>query len=362
MKRRALTTLLACGGVLSPLVSVAATPARRARRPASAAASQAMSYAGHPAVQRLADELAERRGWEPAWTLAQLEPARRLPSVQRLVMPPPAGTAKNWAAYRARFVEPQRIDAGLRFWARHAEALELAETRFGVPPAIVLGILGVETFYGRILGDFRLLDALATLAFDFPTGRRDRSAFFRDELEELLVLARREGRSAASMKGSYAGAWGLPQFMPSSVNRYAVDFDGDGHIDLLGSPADAIGSVAHYLQAFGWEPGLATHHAIALPSDTATRARLLAPDIVPSFTAAELTAAGAELSPSGQAHVGLLAVVELQNGAAAPSYVAGTANFYTVTRYNWSSYYAMAVIDLADALQRARSSGPPGGR
>ena len=315
-------------------------------------------YAGHPAAAAFAAELAQRRGWDLAWIEQQLGRARFVPAVPRLIMPPPAGTAKDWAAYRARFVEPRRVQAGVRFWDDAAGWLERAEQQFGVPPAIVVGIVGVETFYGRIMGDYRVLDALATLSFDFPTGRRDRSAFFRGELEELLAWARRDGFDPAQLRGSYAGAWGLPQFMPGSILRYGIDYDGDGRVDLAGSTADVVGSVANYLASFGWQRGMATHHAVAPPVDTRDRAALLAPDIVPSFTAAQMLERGAELSPAGQAHAGLLALVELQNGDAAPSFVAGTANFYAITRYNWSSYYAMAVIDLAAEVERTRQRRP----
>jgi membrane-bound lytic murein transglycosylase B len=270
-------------------------------------------------------------------------------------MPPPAGTAKNWAAYRARFIEPQRIQAGLAFWRGNQKWLQAAEDRWGVPPEIVVAIVGVETFYGRVTGSFRTLDALATLSFDFPPGRSDRSAYFRSELEEFFVLCAREGQDPQSVKGSFAGALGLPQFMPGSLNRYAVDGDGDGHIDLLNSSADVVGSVAHFLASFGWERGLATHFAVSAPADAADRAALLAPDILPSFSAAQFAERGALLDEAGRAHGGPLALVELQNGDRPASFVAGTQNFYTVTRYNHSSYYAMAVIDLARALARQRA-------
>jgi membrane-bound lytic murein transglycosylase B len=314
------------------------------------------SYRGRPAVQAFADDVAARRGWDPAWVMIQLDGAVRVPRVAQLVMPPPVGTAKNWAAYRDRFIEPQRIGAGLVFWQEYQDTLARAEAQYGVPAAVVVGILGVETYYGRITGNFRVLDALATLSFDFPSGRSDRSAFFRNELEELLVLARREGVRADSLRGSYAGAIGWPQFLPSSINRFAVDFDGDGHIDLQGSVPDAIGSVAHYLQAHGWQPGMATHHAVQPPTDPQQLATLLAPDIKPSFSAEEMRAQGARLDRDGNRHVGPLALVELRNGDGPPSHVAGTENFYAVTRYNWSSYYALAVIELGQAIQSARQA------
>jgi membrane-bound lytic murein transglycosylase B len=312
------------------------------------------AYATRQDVLDFAAEIAERRQLPRDWVQAQLAQARRQPGAQRLMMPPPAGTAKNWAAYRERFVEPQRIMAGARFWQDNASWLQRAEERFGVPAEIVVGIVGVETFYGRITGNFRVLDALATLAFDFPAGRSDRSAFFRGELEEFLVMCRRDSLDPTLPKGSFAGAMGLPQFMPGSINRWAVDFDDDGRIDLNASAADVVGSVANYLAAHGWQRGMATTFEVAVPVDSASRATLLQPDILPSFNAQQMAALGAELDDAGRAHAGPMALVELQNGSAAPSFVAGTQNFYAVTRYNWSSYYAMAVITLGEAVKRQR--------
>ena len=328
--------------------------ARKPKAREAGAEDSAASYASRQDVRDFAAMVADKRQLPADWVQQQLAQARRQPSAQRLMMPPPAGTAKNWAAYRERFVEAQRIMAGVRFWQDNADWLQRAELRFGVPAEIVVGIVGVETFYGRITGNYRVLDVLATLAFDFPTGRSDRSAFFRGELEEFLVLCRREGLEPTQPKGSFAGAMGLPQFMPGSVNRFAVDFDEDGRIDLNGSAADVVGSVANYLAAHGWQRDMATTFAVAPPVDTSARATLLQPDILPSFSAEQMLALGAELDDAGRAHSGPLALVELQNGAAAPSFVAGTQNFYAVTRYNWSSYYAMAVISLGDAVRRKR--------
>jgi membrane-bound lytic murein transglycosylase B len=325
----------------------------RTPQPREAVADSA-SYAARPDVRAFAADVAERRQLPADWVLAQLAQARRQSGAQRLMMPPPAGTAKNWAAYRERFVEPQRITAGARFWQEHADWLQRAEDRYGVPAEIIVGIVGVETFYGRVTGNFRVLDVLATLAFDFPKGRRDRSPFFRAELEEFLVLSRREGLDPTLAKGSFAGAMGLPQFMPGSVNRFAVDFDADGRIDLNGAPADVVGSVANFLAEHGWQRGMAPTFAVAPPVDTSARATLLQPDILPSFTAEQMLALGAELDDAGRAHEGPLALVELQNGNAAPSFVAGTRNFYALTRYNQSSYYAMAVISLGEAVRRQR--------
>ncbi len=350
---RWLPTLL----VLAALFASPAQAAPQKKRPATAQpkAPTEPAYGNSAEVLAFAAEVAERRQLPREWIAQQLGQARRVEAVRKLVMPPPPGTAKNWAAYRARFIEPQRIQAGLAFWRGNEQWLAQAETRWGVPPEIVVAIVGVETFYGRVTGNFRTLDALATLAFSFPPGRKDRSAFFRSELEEFFVLCAREGSDPQAVKGSFAGALGLPQFMPGSLNRHAVDGDGDGHIDLLNSPADAVGSVANYLHAFGWQRGLATHFAVSVPVNAVDRAALLLPDILPSFTAAQFAERGAVLDEAGRAHTGPLALVELQNGDRAPSYVAGTQNFYTVTRYNWSSYYAMAVIELAQALAQQRA-------
>jgi membrane-bound lytic murein transglycosylase B len=331
-------------------------PQARAQRPAVAHdhAADAVTYGRREDALALADTLARQFGLDTDWTRAQLAQARYLPTVARLIMPPPAGTAKNWAAYRARFIEPDRVRAGVAFWAANERWLAEAEQRYGVPAAVVVGIIGVETIYGRITGNFRVLDALATLSLDFPKGRKDRSEFFRDELGQFLKLVSTEQLPATAVKGSFAGAIGLGQFMPGSINRYAVDFDGDGHINMASSAADVIGSVANYLAQHGWQRGLPTHYAVKPPVDTTDRAALLAPDILPSFTAAQLAERGAVLDAAGQAHSGPLALVELQNGDAAPSHIAGTTNFYAVTRYNWSAYYALAVIELGQAVAAAR--------
>ena len=333
-----------------------AAPTSKRRKPAAAAAPGGSLWGITPAVRAFAADVATRNGLPQSWVLHQLSHARRVQAVRELIMPPPAGTAKNWAAYRARFIESDRIAAGIAFWNAAEPWLNQAEQRWGVPPEIVVGIVGVETFYGRVMGNFRIIDALATLALDFPPGRRDRSDFFKSELEALLVLSHQQKSDPLAIKGSYAGAQGLPQFMPSSIARWAVDFDGDGRIDLHRSNADVVGSVAHYLASFGWQQGMPTHHAVRPPTVEADRTTLLAPDIVPSFSAEQMAQRGAVLADSARAHSGLLALVELQNGDAPSTYVAGTQNFYTVTRYNWSSYYAMAVIELGAAVTRQRAA------
>lgn len=314
-------------------------------------------YAQRAQAMQFADDLAERRGLDREWVRQAIGQARLLPQVPRLVLPPARGTPKNWAAYRARFVEPTRIRAGLRFWQDNADALARAETQYGVPAEIIVGIIGVETLYGQHMGNLRVIDALATLAFDFPDAHpraAERRAFFQRELEQFLTLMDRTGIDPHTPRGSYAGAMGLGQFMPSSWSRYAVDFDGDGRIDLWRSAQDAIGSVANYFVGHGWQSGMPTHYAVAFDAATLQLDALLAPDILPTFSVASMAAQGAHVQSEGAQHAGPLALVELQNGAEAPSYVAGTENFYAITRYNWSSYYAMAVIELGRAVAAAR--------
>lgn len=293
-----------------------------------------------------------------AWVRAQVSQARRQAAVIRAVTPAPAGSEKNWGAYRARFIEPVRTRAGLAFWEQHASTLARAEQQYGVPASLIVGVIGVETLYGRHMGDHRVIDALATLAFDFPRSHpREpaRTAFFQQELLELLLLSREHGIEPTSLRGSYAGAVGWPQFIPSSWRRYAVDFDGDGRIDLLNNPVDVIGSVANYFVAFGWQPGMPTHYPVALSPQADDLPGLLAPDIVPSFDLSSFSAKGAVLTGPALNHSGLLALVRLENGAAMPSHIAGTQNFYVVTRYNWSSYYALAVIELGEHIAQQRA-------
>ena len=326
-------------------VPAAATTAR--------ASTPADSYSLRADALQWADEAASRLDLPADWTRQQIGQARRIPLIEQLVLPAPTPAAKNWAAYRSRFIEPKRIDAGAAFWQRHQSALTRAEQTYGVPAQIIVGILGVETLYGQHMGNFRILDALATLAFDFPQAHpraRERQTFFQGELGHFLRMAERSGNDASSYRGSYAGAMGLPQFMPSSWSHYAVDFDGDGRIDLFNSPVDAIGSVANYFKAFQWKPGMPTHYPVRLTGSQADMDALLAPDILPTFSPETFAAKGALLEGAAMQHPGPLALIELRNGDGAPSYVAGTENFYAVTRYNWSSYYAMAVIELGQAV------------
>lgn len=310
-------------------------------------------YGRRADVAQAAQAIALEHALESEWVEGVLAQARFVAQVAQLIMPGATPAAKDWHAYRARFVEPRRIEAGAQWWRDNAQWLARAEQRFGVPARIVVGIVGVETFYGRITGTFRVIDALSTLSFDFPSGRSDRSPFFRSELGHFLKLARREGWDPLAVKGSYAGAMGLPQFMPSSVLKHAIDFDEDGRVDLAVSAADVVGSVARFLAEHGWQRDMPTHYTVEPPEKTIDRALLLVPDIVPSFSAAQMVERGARLSEAALQHGGALALIELRNAELPPSYVAGTQNFYALTRYNASSYYAMSVVELGGAIAAA---------
>jgi membrane-bound lytic murein transglycosylase B len=270
------------------------------------------------------------------------------PAAVRLIGPAPSSApspARSYSRYRAKFMTPDLIAEGSRFWSLHAEHLARAEAEFGVPAEVILGILGVETSYGRNTGSFRAIDAIATIAFD---GER-RQDYFRDELKELLLLARDTGIDPLVIKGSYAGAMGLPQFMPSSYRRYAVDYDGDGAIDLVGSPADAIGSIASYMKAFGWVMGEAPTAPVRLALGTE-------PEFVSGLERIHdvMEVQGKGVVFSGQdPPAGLCSIFELPTPGKPSKFVAGFTNFEVVTRYNRSTFYASAVLELADAIQKA---------
>jgi membrane-bound lytic murein transglycosylase B len=332
--------------------------AKHARKTARKLDAAGPLYATRPEVMQAANAIAARLDIDPQWVRHAIGQSCYMASIARASAPPPAGTAKNWAVYRSRFVEPIRIRAGVRFWQDNRETLERAQAQTGVPAAIIVGIIGVETIFGQQTGGYRVMDALTTLAFDFPREHpraTERAAFFRGELEAFLELTHRTGTDPLALRGSYAGAMGLPQFMPSSWSKYGIDFDGDGRTDLFHSQADVIGSVANYFKAFGWKPGMPTHYPVRLTAEGVDKATLLAPDILPTFTPAAMAAKGAELDASALQNPGPLALVELQNGDAPPLYIAGTENFYTITRYNWSSYYALAVIELGQEIAAAMS-------
>jgi membrane-bound lytic murein transglycosylase B len=275
--------------------------------------------------------------------------ARHQPTVVRLIGPvrtPAVAPVRSYPAYRAKFLTKSRIAAGVRYWDDHDKYLLRAEREFGVPPEVILGIIGVETAYGQNTGSFRVVDALATIAFDGPR----RQDYFREELKELLLLARESGFDPLAIKGSYAGAMGLPQFMPSSYRRYAIDFDGDGAVNIRESAIDAIGSVASYLSAFGWVSDQPATASVRLPSGAEAQ---LVSGLERVHSVADLkdqgVTFGARRLPQEEC-----SVVEVPTPGKPPKYLAGFANFEAITRYNRSTFYAMAVLDLADAIRSSR--------
>ena len=314
---------------------------------------QSPQYSTRPEAMQFANDMASRRNLDPQWVSEAIGRAQYNATVARLMQPSTKPFVKNWRAYRGRFIDPIRIQAGVKFWRENSETLARAESEFGVPAEIIVGIIGVETIYGRDTGSFRVMDSLATLAFDYPESHpraQERSDYFKGELEQFLTQESRKGADPFALRGSYAGAMGMPQFMPSSWVKYAIDFDGDGTVDLWKSPADVIGSVANYFKAYGWQSGMPTHYPVSFDASRLDMDALMAPDILPTFGVASFNAKGAVLEGAALNHQGPLALIELLNGQDAPQYVAGTDNFYVITRYNASSYYAMAVIELGQEV------------
>ncbi len=311
------------------------------------------------AVTEFIDDMSHEHGFDREALRAHFSRTHYIDAVVKLINPPPAGRPKNWTVYRERFVEPQRLQAGVAFWNRHEEALRRAEAEFGVPADIIVGIIGVETFYGRDTGRFRVVDALTTLAFAYPdTPNRDaRKAYFRNELRQVLLYARENDIDPFSLHGSFAGAIGWPQFMPGSIRKYAVDFDGDGKIDLRNSPVDAIGSVGSFLANHGWLSGLPLVYPVAVSSASdAGWPGLIGQSLEARHTLAQMKDAGVNVAIAVPESI-TYGLVDLQDGERPTRYWIGTGNFFAITQYNRSFFYAMAVIELGQAVaqQRQRS-------
>ena len=344
MPRRRAALLAAV--LLLPVPSIAATA-----RPVAAP----LTYERREDVRQFIDELVRVDGFArptlKRWFRDVHFQPKIVAAMQRPLIEPP-----KWFEYAPQFLTEARIDEGVAFWRAHEAALARAQTEFGVPPEVVVAIIGVETFYGRNTGNYRVIDALSTLAFDYPR----RAAYFRGELREFLMLARREGFSPLVPKGSFAGALGVPQFMPGSVRRYAVDFDGDGHVDLWHSGDDAIGSVANYLARHDWLRGQPIwSKATVAPAQRDLALSKLDGGISERRPLAAWNADGiaAEWLPDPLAAepVGLLALEEApdSNGDATSLWIA-FPNFYVITRYNKSRIYAAAVTTLSEAVRARR--------
>ncbi|WP_089728066.1 lytic murein transglycosylase B [Candidatus Thiosymbion oneisti] len=310
-------------------------------------------YAGYPAAARLIDKLVREEGFRRADLERVLSWVERQQWILDLVNRPRGkrsqGPTGAWTRYRAKFLTRNNISKGIGFWRRYDKVLRRAQAQYGVPPEYVVAIIGVETRYGGYLGKHRVIDALATLAFDYPR----RSKFFTGELESFLIMARDEGLDPFGPKGSYAGAMGLCQFMPSSFRRWAVDFDGNGKRDLW-NPVDAIGSVANYFASHGWRKG----EPVAVrtsASGAGVGAMKTGFDSTYSLAALRRNGIAVTAGLDGRERVSLIKL----DAAGGYEYWLGLENFYVITRYNHSSYYAMAVYQLARALRSRRGPGGP---
>ncbi|EQZ75630.1 membrane-bound lytic murein transglycosylase B [Escherichia coli UMEA 3342-1] len=306
-------------------------------------------FANNPNAQQFIDKMVNKHGFDRQQLQEILSQAKRLDSVLRLMdnqapttsVKPPSGPNGAWLRYRKKFITPDNVQSGVVFWNQYEDALNRAWQVYGVPPEIIVGIIGVETRWGRVMGKTRILDALATLSFNYPR----RAEYFSGELETFLLMARDEQDDPLNLKGSFAGAMGYGQFMPSSYKQYAVDFSGDGHINLW-DPVDAIGSVANYFKAHGWVKGdqvavMANGQAPGLPNGFKTR-----------YSISQLAAAGlTPQQPLGNHQQASLLRLDVGTGY---QYWYGLPNFYTITRYNHSTHYAMAVWQLGQAVALAR--------
>ncbi|WP_411860632.1 lytic murein transglycosylase B [Pseudomonas sp. JM0905a] len=311
------------------------------------AAAPALSgdYEGSPQVAEFVAEMTRDYGFAGEQLVDLFREVERKQSILDAISRP-AERVKPWKEYRPIFITPARIQKGVTFWNQHADALARAEKEYGVPAQVIVAIIGVETFYGGNTGNFRVIDALSTLGFDYPP----RADFFRKQLKEFLLLAREEQVDPLLLKGSYAGAMGLPQFMPSSFRAYAVDFDGDGHIDIWNNPVDAIGSVASYFKRHGWVHGAPVVSRAQVRGERIDEG--LTQGLDPVKNVGDLRTLGWASGDALRDDVPVTAFrLEGDEGA---EYWMGLPNFYVITRYNRSAMYAMAVHQLSELLVNAR--------
>jgi peptidoglycan lytic transglycosylase B len=318
---------------------------------AGLACAQSSSYPNRKEVKEFVAEMVKKHGFNRKELTRVLAQAQYQPAIVRAMDQPPESALGSWQAYRAIFIRPERIEAGAQFWNRNAETLKRAADEFGVSEDVIVGIIGVETTFGRNIGTYRVIDALATLAFDYPK----RGAYFRIELEHYLVFSRDQGIDPLRVKGSYAGAIGIPQFMPGSYRRFAVDFDGDGQINLATSPADAIGSIGNFLKSHGWVRG----QPVAFGAEASGEAwrKLAGSGIVPAIRFADLRSYGLKTAAALPDDT-LCALIELESPGQPSELRVTLQNFFVLTRYNRSNLYAAAVLDLGAEIARARSAAP----
>lgn len=299
-------------------------------------------YAAREEVREFVHELAQEADFNENELLSLIGQAEYKQSIIDAITRPAEKTL-TWAEYQDIFLTERRRREGMEFMMENKDALKAAYDAYGVPPVIVTSIIGVETMYGRIAGSYRVLDALVTLSFDYPP----RSAFFRRELKEFILLAREEKQMITDLKGSYAGAMGLGQFIPSSYRRYAIDFDDDGFRDIWNNPTDAIGSVANYLHEHGWRKD----GAITLVTDPGEVPEdLFNESLRPTRTLGELISLGMDNPDEDLPTEEQVAPMRFM-GKSGPEHWLGLQNFYVITRYNHSRLYAMAVFQLSESLR-----------
>lgn len=307
--------------------------------------SLANGYIDHPQARALIDELVKEENFDRQQLDTLFAGAERKDKILEAIARP-AEKTKPWYEYRDIFVTDNRAKGGLEFYKQNYSSLQRAEREYGVPAEIIVAVIGVETRYGRNKGSWRVLDSLSTLAFDYPK----RSPFFSAELKQYLLLAREQGLPASELKGSYAGAMGYGQFMPSSYRAYAVDFDGDGVVDILDNPVDAIGSVANYFKRHGWRSGEPV--TVRARVDADYRREWMNEKLKPRRSAAEL-ATGKIYPVAGDSGDELATAIEFEGDDGLEHWL-GWHNFYVITRYNHSAMYAMSVYQLSREIEARR--------
>jgi membrane-bound lytic murein transglycosylase B len=339
-------------------------------------------------LNQFISQIAQAQGIPQASLESGFSDAKTIPSIRKLVLPPSGSFKKNWVAYRKRFIEPVRLKAGKAFWEQNQAFLNKVEQESGVPAEVIVSIIGIETIYGRQTGNFRVKDVLSTLAFSYPDtpNKASREQLFKDQLQELILMCWTEGGGSLPAKNSsqglnparfnaclnqnssYAGAIGLPQFMPSSIRSFAVDGDGDSRIDLRQSPKDAIASVANFMRKHGWQPGMPIYFPVQ--DGAISEARALA-DGEPQlkYTVQDLIIKGILIKEQGDLQAGGVEpqskalIVDLpypdKDGNDQVRYVVGLNNFLTIVQYNRSYFYAQSVAEFAEALGYKNQSVVP---
>lgn len=325
------------------LVTAAVTAVVLLQAGCAATPTEAKGYLSHPEAKAFVQEMTQE-GFDPKAVEGVLAQAERQESILKAISRP-AERRLTWGEYRNIFIQPLRIERGVTFWRENAEALQRAEQTYGVPAEYIVAIIGVETHYGRITGKYRVVDALTTLGFDYPK----RAPFFRGQLKELLYMVQEEQIDPLSLTGSYAGAMGYGQFIPSSFRNYAVDFDGDGKRDIWSNKTDAIGSVANYFARHGWIKGAPVISNVVISGNA--EEGWFNSGLKPELTLAQWQARGVRApSTLDAAQPATLMKLESADGY---SHLLGLHNFYVITRYNHSALYAMAVHELSQAVKAA---------